>query len=232
MLSLTVLTRVIIQLAARLSFDKFSGDRHPLRILMGFSNSIENQFDELLAQLLREFTGCAENWIEPRADGIIAAGNTNVVGDFEAPVSQSLINTMRGRVIAGKNGRDGIVSGQHRLGAQISALRIVFGVDAALERRQTRLLHCVAIALKAAGKPWQASVAHKANAAVAQLDQVSSRILATLNIIGKHHVVVLQSCCSPITLLPRTAKGMPFSPNSWIRFIELVPARMTARITS
>ena len=73
---------------------------------MGFGNATENQFHELLPQLLREFPGRAENWIEPRADGIIAAGYTDVVGDFEAPVSQGLINTMRGRIIAGKDGCD------------------------------------------------------------------------------------------------------------------------------
>lgn len=84
-----------------MSRDEFGGDCNPLRVLMGLGNTIENQLDELLPQLLREFPRGAENWIEPRAYGVIAAGYTDVVGYFKALVSQGLINTMRGRVIAG-----------------------------------------------------------------------------------------------------------------------------------
>ena len=103
-------------------------------------------------QLLREFPSRAEDRIEPRTYGVIAAGYTDVVRYFEALcLAGPYKHHARSVSIAGKDGCDRIVSRQHRLGAQIPAFGVFFAIDAALERRQTSLLHGAAIALEATG---------------------------------------------------------------------------------
>jgi hypothetical protein len=58
--------------------------------------------------------------------------------------------------------------------------------------RRESLFHRTPVPLEAARKPRQAGIANKPDMAVAQTDQISSRILAALNIIGKDHIAILQ----------------------------------------
>src|ERR1700722_8304951 len=55
-------------------------------------------------------------------------------------------------------------------------------------RSQTRFLHGTLVAGEASREPGQANVAHKPDVPVAETDQVSRGVVASLNIIRKDHV--------------------------------------------
>jgi hypothetical protein len=58
------------------------------------------------------------------------------------------------------------------------------------ERFNSRLDHCAAVTLETPRKPRQARVANKADAAVAQTDQILSHILAAMNVVGKDNIAL------------------------------------------
>src|SRR5580658_6807486 len=99
-------------LAARVSLDQLRWEGKTLWLEPGFVYPVENELDHLLAQLLWKFADGGQPRIEPGPDGIVTTDNADVIGNLQSAISQTLVNTMCGRIITGKDRGNGFAARQ------------------------------------------------------------------------------------------------------------------------
>ncbi len=128
--------------------------------------------------------------VQPSADGVVAAGDADVIGDAQAAVAQTAVDAMGGWVIAGKDSGDRFTASQDRLTAEIADFGFVFRVDVGVARLEAGLLHGAAITLEAAGEPGKPDIADEPGMAMAQTEKVAGHVVPTLDVVGSDDIVL------------------------------------------
>ena len=129
--------------------DELGGNRDGLGFEGGIGDAVEDHFYHAFPDLLGEFANGGEAGVEQGADSIVvAADDADVVGNAQTAVANPFVNAVGRLVIAGEDGSDLLFLAEKGFGREIAGFVVIFGINAALLRREASLKHGAAVPLK------------------------------------------------------------------------------------